>query len=240
MEVLVREFDTRPCIVHAHGKHAYQYWWEPIKTGFFSTQSSHFSKPDELTIITCNNGHPAMGMFERSLEHLGLPYSVFGHGVEPWINSQQKPVILASALKTIETPYVLYADSRDALLIGDPARALASFKSQFECDMLFGSDRINWPPERNFARFEEALAEQAKSEFRYLNGGLWIGKTDYCAEFFTLAAATKPIESAAESEQGILKQLFPIHHPQILLDYHCEIFLNTGFLLSRDALEINH
>jgi len=69
---------------------------------------------------------------------------------------------------------------------------------------------------------------------------LWIGKTDYCAEFFTRAAATQPLESAAESEQGILKQLFPIHHPQILLDYHCEIFLNTGFLLSRDALEINH
>jgi len=240
MEILVKEFNTRPCVVHGHGKHDYQYWWEPIKTGFFSTQTSCLAKPDELTIITCNNGHLAMGMFESSLDHLGLPYSVFGRGVEPWVNSQQKPAILAAALKTIDTPYVLYADSRDALLINDPALALDCFKHRFHCEMLFGADRINWPPGRQFARFEEPLARQAKSEFRYLNGGLWIGKTDYCAEFFTRAAATQPLESAAESEQGILKQLFPIHHPQILLDYHCEIFLNTGFLLSRDALEINH
>ncbi|MDP6530674.1 MAG: hypothetical protein QF375_02200 [Arenicellales bacterium] len=238
MEVLVREFNTRPCVVHGHGKHDYQYWWEPIKSAFFSTPPRIPTIPPGLTIITCNNGHPAMGMFESSLEYLGVPYRVFGQDINPWLNSRDKPTVLASALALVDTPYVLYADSRDAILIGDPAKALDRYEHQFSCDILFGADRINWPPEREFARFEEPLARQAHSEFRYLNGGLWIGRTAYCAEFFSRAATVAPVESAVESEQGILKKLFPECYPHVQLDYHCEIFLNTGFLLSHDALEI--
>jgi len=238
MDILVREFNTHPCVVHGHGKHDYQYWWEPIKSAFFSAPPAICSMPAELTIVTCNNGHRSMGMFERSLDYLGVPYRVFGQGVEPWVNSQAKPAALAAGLRSIDTDYVLYADSRDAIIVGDPAVVLERFKEGFSCDMLFGADRINWPPERQFARFEEPLAKQAGSDYRYLNGGLWIGKTGFCAELFSLAAVTEPVASASESEQGILKRLFQAHYPRIQLDYCCELFLNTGFLLSREALEI--
>jgi hypothetical protein len=241
LEVVNTLFSTSPIVIHAHGSHDNKPNWPPIKAAFFGLPKCELPANDLVTVITCNNGHHAMGIFERSLDHLGLSYRVFGQGIDPWMNSRDKPQVLHEALKTIETPYVLYADSRDAILIGDPAIAVRKFREHFNCKLLFGADRINWPPIRSFQKYEDQLAANYNTEFKYLNSGAWIGETAFCREFFAEAIATPAEEKAPESDQGVLKKLLPAYAGQVGLDYHCEIFQNIGFVNAPIfELNVNH
>lgn len=231
------EYGTSPVLVHAHGSHDYKPHWLPIKEAFFAEPPQSLAAPADLTVITCNNGHQAMGIFERSVAHLGIPYEVHGRGIPQWVNARDKPRVLLEALAAIPTRYVLYADSRDAILIGDPALALQRFQSQFQARLVFGADRINWPPINAFQRHEKARAASVSTDFPFLNGGMWIGETAFCKQFFEYVMETDPMPEAPESEQGILKKLLPEYPDTIALDYHCHIFLNIGFLTA-PVLEI--
>lgn len=230
LEVINTLFHTTPSIIHAHGSHDHKPNWLPIKNAFFDRPAKKTPVSDRVTVITCNNGHQAMGVLERSLEHAGIPYLVFGQGVHPWINAVHKPRILYEALMTIQTPYVIYADSRDAIMIDSPDNIIDTFIEHFNCKMLLGADRINWPPIPEFRDYEDKLAEGYDSEFRYLNGGVWIGETAFSAAFFKLAMETPPEAKAPESEQGILKKLLPQFKDEVALDYHCRIIQNIGFV----------
>ncbi|WP_299210420.1 glycosyltransferase domain-containing protein [uncultured Dokdonia sp.] len=223
-------FHTHPSIVHAHGSHSYKPNWQPILDSFFSTPKQTIGAKKNLTIITCNNGHPAMGLLERSLDHLGVPYQVYGKSYTPWVNSIHKPLAIANALDEVTTPYVLYADSRDAIFVNDPSSIMELFEKEFDCKLLFGADRLNWPPVKEFERFENDMASTYPGDFNYLNGGLWIGETSFCKAFFEESKKTAGVEKAAESEQGILKKLFMKYHPEVQLDYTCKVFQNIGFV----------
>jgi hypothetical protein len=238
LEVVNTVFNTKPIVIHAHGSHDHKPNWLPIKNAFFGMPERQISIGNLVTVITCNNGHQSMGMLERSLDHLGLPYLVFGQGINPWINSKNKPVVLYEALKTIETPYVLYADSRDAILIDDPNIAVANFIENFQCRMLFGADRINWPPIAEFQKYEDEQALNYNTTFKYFNGGAWIGETEFSRDFFKEAINTPVVEKAPESEQGILKKLFQAFKGDVALDYQCRIIQNIGFV-SEPIFEIN-
>jgi hypothetical protein len=233
------QFGTDPLVVHAHGRHHTKPHWPAIKSAFFSSPARSLGPVEDLTLITCNNGHEAMGLFERSCEHLGVPYRVFGAGVEPWVNAKHKPVVLRDALASIETRYVMYVDSRDAILFGSPHELLDRYRTRFDAAMVFGGDRMHWPPCTAFKEFELGLPKARDSDFHYLNGGCWIGETSYCHAFFVEACATPPVPEAPESEQGILRQLFPHHHPRVQLDYRCELFQNIGFVVA-EIFELVH
>ncbi|MBM3465586.1 MAG: hypothetical protein FJX76_26145 [Armatimonadetes bacterium] len=223
-------FDTRPVVVHAHGSHERKPNWPPIREWFFASAARQLGAAPDLTIITCNNGHPSMGLLERSLDHLGVPYLVAGHGIDPWVNSVHKPPVIVEALSGVTTRYVLYADSRDAIFVDDPRRAVSEYEEHFSCRMLFSADRLNWPAVTEFKRFEDRLPGAAESDFRYLNGGIWMGETEYCRTFFERVRVTPPAEEAPESEQGILKRLLMDTHPDVQFDYRCRIFQNIGFV----------
>ncbi len=219
-------------MVHAHGMLAHKPAWPKIRAALFALPSPALGPVAHLTLLTCNNGHDAMGLFERSAERLGVPYVVRGQGIMPWVNSRDKPRVIRDALDTIETEFVLYADSRDAVLLGNPAVARDRFAAMAGCDLLFGADRINWPALDRFRRFERGLPGASETDFPYLNGGAWIGRTAYCRQVFARACETAPLDEARDSEQGILKTLLPELHPRTRLDYRCEIFQNVGFLLT--------
>lgn len=225
-------FDTQPLIVHAHGHHANQVHWGPIRDGFFSLPPARAGGVQDLTVITCNNGAQAMGLFERSLDHLGVPYLVGGQGIAPWVNARDKPAVIHALLQRIETPYVLYADSRDALALGPLATLLERFIVHFDAEIVFGADRMHWPPLSRFKRFEKSVAGDAPGDFHYLNGGMWIGGTEFCRNLFARAKAMPGVPEAPESEQGILRQLF-LEQPQgIAIDYRCQLFQNIGFVVA--------
>ncbi|MCX7114093.1 MAG: hypothetical protein NTX45_29290 [Proteobacteria bacterium] len=225
-----RSFGTQPLIVHAHGPLHNKPAWPRIKEAVFSLPAQSLGPVEGLTLLTCNNGHENMGLFERSAANLGIPCMVRGEGIMPWVNSRHKPRVIYDALHEIDTEYVLYADSRDAVLLGSPQRAIQHLNALDGCDLLFGGDRINWPALDRFRQFESSLPGAKESEFRFLNGGAWVGRTAFCREFFAAAMRTAPASEVPDSEQGILKALFPQYHPRVQLDYRCEILQNIGFV----------
>lgn len=233
-----RNFGTQPLIVHAHGPLQNKPAWPSIKEAVFSLPAQSLGPIEELTLLTCNNGHENMGLFERSAANLGIPCMVRGEGIMPWINSRHKPQVIYEALHEINTEYVLYADSRDAVLLGNPHQAIQRLKGKTGCDLLFGGDRINWPALDHFRRFESSLLGAKESQFRFLNGGAWIGRTVFSREFFAAAIRTSPVQEVPDSEQGILKTLFPEYYPRVQLDYRCEILQNIGFVFS-DIFDIS-
>jgi hypothetical protein len=225
-----RMFGTRPIVFHAQGTHLMHPLWPEIHDHVFARPPRRVGPIPELTILTWNNGHPDMGLLERSLDRLEIPYVVTGRGIEQWVNARDKPRLTRDALREIDTPYVLGIDSGDAVLIDDPSHLIEWLETRFRCDLVFGADKINFPNTRSFKEFEDKLPGAATSEFRYLNGGTWIGRTEFCREFFAEACETPPDEVRPTSEQGILKKLFPRHFPRVQLDYTCSMFQNLGFI----------
>jgi hypothetical protein len=230
-------FNTMPLIVHAQGPHDNKPYWKPIRDVFFSSPKRKIGLPKDLTIFTWNNGHTAMGVFEKSMEHLGIPCMVLGHGIKNWENSKHKPILTYEALKDIKTEYIMGVDSRDAILIGDPKLIMKKFINDFKSDLIFSADLMNWPNIPEFKKFEDKCAESFNSDYKYLNSGAFIGKRDFCLEFFKVASQTKPSPKAPKADQGIFKRLFMDYYPKVQLDYKCQLFQNIGFVF-RKTLEI--
>jgi hypothetical protein len=226
-------FDTTPAVIHGHGRHKFKPHWDQVLSSYQEGKVEPLTLPDGLTILTCNSGNQAMGLLEESCRRSGLRYQVCGQGREPWVNSRDKPESIVQGLAEVKTPYVLYADSRDAIVVGCLERALRLYRKGFpECRLLFGADRINWPNVREFKKFEESVApSDAQESFLYLNGGVWLGHRDFCLEFFQKALETEPVAQAADSEQGMLKKLFQEYYPRVQLDYHSSLFQNLGFVI---------
>jgi hypothetical protein len=243
MRLTNTEFHTEPLVVHANGNLDHVPHWPPIREAFFNSEPQNLGVPEDLTVITCNDGHPALGLFESSLRRLGVPHISAGSKQGPvWRNSIDKIRTLREILAETSTKYVLYADSRDAILIGDPRLLLERFVTRFEvlgATLLFSADTINWPPDKSFRRYEDSLSALSGSTFRYLNSGVWVGRVDAAASLFELAARTDPHPEAPDSDQGILRRLLPQFHKSLLLDYRCELFQNVGFVY-HPILQVEH
>lgn len=222
-------FGTHPLLVHAHGPHRNKPLWKPVKEAFYAEPARELGAVEGLTVVTCNNGHPLNGVFERSLAHLGIPVVIAGRDRREWINRRDKPAALLEALREIETPLTLAADSRDCMATGDLSPAVERFREK-GCELFFGADLINWPPLAEFQQYEEGLPGAAETPFRFLNGGCWIGRTAFCREFFEEVVATTPVAEAPDSEQGLLKKVLPRYAGAVRLDYRTEIFINIGYL----------
>lgn len=227
------KYNTEPLVVHAGGPLKRKPHWQEIKEAFFSSPRASIGPVADLTIMTWNNGDGAMGILEKSLDHLGVPYVVKGAGVREWVNSEHKPLLAYEAVSEARTKYVMGVDSRDAIVIGDPNVIVRRFEQNFSCEMVFGADLMNWPNVARFKRFEESLPGAAGTDFKYLNGGMWIGRTEFCREFFAAAVRAEKISEAPDSEQGILKQLLQLYHPRVGLDYRCQLFQNLWLVFDQ-------
>ncbi|MEO0509790.1 MAG: glycosyltransferase domain-containing protein [Verrucomicrobiota bacterium] len=224
-------YGTNPIVFHAHSHYPRQRHWPKIREHFFNSQERSLTACSDVTIVTCNNGHSAMGLFEDSLAHFGLDCVVKGQGIENWINSEHKPPLILEAAAETTTPYLLYVDSRDAILMDDPAILVERYEAHFrDYDMVFSSDLLSWPTVSEFTRFERQLPGAADTEFKYLNGGVWMGRTDFCREFWERAVQTPPVENRKDSEQGILRRVFQEFVPRVTMDYRCSMFQNIGFV----------
>lgn len=103
---------------------------------------------------------------------------------------------------------------------------------------------LRYTESRNFisSEWEEFAAGLSGSPWKFLNGGAWVGKTDYCKEFFG-KAVKKDVNGLImngllphkkkwlagdimESEQIILHWLFRESYPRVQLDYNNDIFMN--------------
>lgn len=223
-------FDTYPVVFHAQGKEIFSPHWPVILRWFFDSDSVVCSPDPRLTIVTWNHHAYRRGVFEKSLAHLGLSALVLGRGVKHWVNSLHKPRLVLEALKTIRSEYVLAVDGFDAIALRNPAEIIERFETDFSCDLLFNAGKVCWPQLERFRTFERSIPEATTSPFRYLNGGAWIGRTQFCRGFFEAVAATPALEGWPQSEQGLLKQRFPDWYPGVSLDYRCRIFQTLQYV----------
>lgn len=238
MDLLVKETGGRPVLVHGHGNHDLKPIFDAVRTALFAKPLEKVESAGEVTLFTCNNGHPSLGLLEESAERLGVEVVVAGQGRKDWCNAVDKPQVICEALESIRTEYALYADSRDCLLLGSPDRALRVFREHFaDRELVFGADIVNWPPVLSFQRYEKRLAGADAGRYRFLNGGCWLGRTRFCRKFFEEVARTEPVPEAADSEQGLLKALLPKYADEVGLDYGTKIFFNCGFVAG-DIIEI--
>ena len=228
-----RTFDSAPLVLHGQGPDFVHPFWSEIVAAFFAEPRQHLGAIDDLTIITWNNGARAdLGLLERSLDHLGVPYRVLGAEIASWRSSRDKPRLTAEALAEITTPFVLGVDSRDAILVGDPRDLPRRLPAG--CDLLFNAERVHFPFVPALKVFEDQCTAAKASPYRYLNGGAWLGRLAFCRRFFAEACDTPPLAEHPSSEQGILKQLLPRHHPRVQLDTRCRLFQTLGFVFQRD------
>lgn len=222
--------ETEPLLFHAQGYHDYKPIWPRIRAHVFDAPRQQIGSSDRVTVLTCNNGHGAMGLFEDSCAHLGVPVVVAGREFPDWSNAVQKPQAILNALEKVQTPWVLHADSRDAILAGDPDRLVDDMAQDFAgADMVFGGCQLSWPNDAAFSAFECGLPGAEASDYKHLNGGLWIARTDFARELFKAVLSTEAHPAAPDSEQGKLRKLFPEYHPRIVVDYGLRMFHNVGF-----------
>lgn len=215
-------FDTYPLVFHAQGKMHKNPLWEFVSNTYYSPKKDC----ERLDIITWNsrvrndflkqNGKQ-LGIFEESLGT--LRHTVLGQDATQWYN-RMKLTSAADYLAGSKFEFTLGADSSDVLLRGEPSEILERFLSM-DCDMLFNAELHCWPDSLDPAikAFEESVASD--HAFKYLNGGVWIGKTAFCKEVFERG---KKLGQGPGSEQAILKQVYKEFYPRIKLDHRCEIF----------------
>lgn len=219
-------FGTRPIAVHCPSP-LHDDWRRFV--GTVMDQGQRRCQAPDVTVFTWNGtDRPTKpcGVLERSLERLGIPTLVLGQGPgAPWKNID-KFRLTFEALQRVKTPYVIGADSCDVIFFDNPQLAVDRFRTEFHCELVFNATGSRcWPELPEFVRFESALPMAKVAQQRHwLNSGLFIGKTEFCREYFRQLAQEPPIAGYEFSDQAVIKQTWPRWFPQVQLDYFSSIF----------------
>ncbi len=182
-------------------------------------------------MITWNNGQRSQpfdkpgGVLEASLQRLGVDVVVLGQNDQHWRNFD-KLRLTAEALQSVTTPYVIGADSCDCVFLDSPQLAVDRFRMHFDCSLLFnGTGSRCWPELPEFVRYQQTLPLAALAQGRHwINSGLFIGKTEFCREYFRGLAAAEPVEGFVGSDQAVVMATLADWYPRVQIDYFSQIF----------------
>jgi len=196
---------------------------------------------DRLTILTWNN--LAKGVLEESLDLAGVPHVVKGRDRVVW-NNLMKFRFNLEVIDQVKTEYVMGLDSHDVLFLGKPKDVVDRF-STMDCSMLFNAETRFYPDLRVDYYQKNKVFQQSisQSKFCYLNAGAWIGRREFCREFWQSCREVKFWEMVDCSDppklyscdQSVIHGVFNKYHPKVTLDYHCNIFLNVSFVSDDDV-----
>ncbi len=234
---------TQPII---HDRHLVKAEFQKLKQ---RVEPNCFKLPKDLTIVTCRNqgsmedriiehlkGFEEVSILEQNLEYLGIECVVLRDDRLPWRNTF-KFELLNDYFKSgkCKTKYFMFLDAIDVIFINDPNRVVNIFES-FSCDALFmstkGLDGYSCMPE-----VYEQITKINNSNGRYLNSGVYIGKTDFIKEVIesamiyaqppgvTMDDYRKYCESNPKDyphgaqDQDIFRFLEPKYYPRLKVDY---------------------
>ena len=208
-----------------------------------------FQHPKNLTIVTCRNegsledriiphlsGYEETSILERNMEYLGLDLVVLTDARLPWRNTFKFEMIhnyLNSGKCTTE--YFMCLDAIDVIFVEEPQKVIDIFHT-FECDALFMStqslDGYNCMPE------VKKWADRINGgKMRYLNSGVYIGKTSFIKKVFDEAIKyaiphgvtmdetqeyylSNPIDyPMGSTDQNIFRYIEPKFYPRMKVDY---------------------
>ncbi len=221
-------FGSHPIVGHCpgptHGR------WRRIVDAVLSQKMRAARGPD-ATFLTWNTGarpgrpDKPCGLFERSLAQFQIEPMVVGQGRKNWRN-RDKLQLTADALESITTPYVVGGDSCDVMFFDDPALIVSRFRKHFTCDLLFNSTGSScWPQLPRLMEFQVSrpIAKFLKGR-HWINSGLFVGKTQFCREYFRELANAPPVEGYGHSDQAVVMETWPRWYPRVQADDLCQIF----------------
>jgi hypothetical protein len=231
-----------------HDRHIVKSFFEDMKNK--KLHSKAFKMPNDLTIVTCRNegsmedriiehlkGYELKSILECSLEYLGIDeLVVLKDDRLPWRNTFKFEMIhnyLNSGKCTTE--YFMCCDAIDVIFQDSPQAVIDIFES-FDCECLFMSthstDGYDCMGEvKNF------VDEINGGNRRYLNSGVYIGKTSLVKEMFDEAIkyaiphgvtmgdyreylSRKPADYPKGSQdQDIFRYIEPKFYPRVKVDY---------------------
>lgn len=201
-----------------------------------------FTKPDNLTLVTCRNegtmedriipslrGYEETSILESNLQHLGIEGLVVLTDTRlPWRNTFKFELIL-NYLRSgkCNTEYFMYCDAIDVIFLDHPKKVISIFES-FNCDALFMSsnstDGYNCMPEI------KSLADgYNRGNNRYLNSGVYIGKTEFIKEIFEEAINYAIPHGVTMSEYPDYLKSNPLNYPKGSQDQDIFRFLEPKF-----------
>lgn len=197
--------------------------------------------PGGLSIITWNNLEK--GVLERSLEAKKIPYILKGSDIKEW-NNLKKFRLNLEAILASDSEYFMGMDSHDVIFVGSPSDALSRFLS-LDCDLLFNGE-IKFYPDlpidyyQSNKRFQENLG--LGKAFRYLNSGAWIGKRDFCLEFFKECSEIRVWDifdcsdhaKLYNCDQSVAHDVFRRYSPRVKIDWSCSVFCNMAHFGAKD------
>ena len=229
-----------------HDRHLVKTEFEKLKQRL---QPNCFELPKELTIVTCRNkgsmedriidhlkGYEEVSILEQNLNYLGIELVVLRDDRLPWRNTF-KFELLNDYLGSdkCKTEYFMCVDAIDVIFIDNPTKVIEIFES-FNCDALFMStnslDGYNCMPE-----VHNKILQINNSNGRYLNSGVYIGKTSFIRKVIKSAMeyayppgvtmdeyrdylASQPKDYPKGSQdQDIFRFLEPKFYPRLKVDY---------------------
>ena len=145
------------------------------------------------------------------------------------------------ALKTIQTEYVIGADSSDAVLVKPLANIIDAFLT-FQSQLVFNAENDLWPQNPNTITDvwrKEQVAASTYGPFRFLNSGLWMGRREFCIEFFracmnadilSLVNTHQLKAYSLDSDQTRAHYSFGKFPGQVKMDCECKLFQNLAFV----------
>ena len=208
-----------------------------------------FKLPSNLTIVTCRNEgtmvdrllphlheYEHTSILEFNLDYLGIDLVVLTDARLPWRNTFKFEMIrnyLSSG--ECKTEYFMCCDAIDVIFRDDPQVVIDIFES-FDCDCLFMSSHAldGYSCMTEVKRFVDEING---NNGRYLNSGIYIGKTSFVKEMFDEAIkyaiphgvimadymeylSRNPIDYPKGSQdQDIFRYIEPKFYPRIKVDY---------------------
>ena len=222
--------NTNPMLAHAPGDPDYSHWWNKI----YDIRIPRCKPIDHLSIFTWNSKNPQpnkdMGIFESCLESAGYEHEVLRHE-GCWNTNRIKIQMTIEHLMKVKTPYVLAADSSDVVILSSLDGIVEKFLDK-KCDILFNAEIRFWPYDQmeDVKKFEDSI--MSNGPFRYLNAGVWIGKTEGCLDFFKKCKNHIAWEPHPYSEQVCVKKTHVELHPKSMIDWSCSLFQNLNLATS--------
>jgi hypothetical protein len=178
----------------------------------------------KLTVVFVSNlSEPGSG--PRSLDYFGTPYRIIGADIEKW-DFEKRLLYVDRLLPEVKTEYMMVMDSDDVFTVAALDIALERFRRDFDCQLLFNAGQNFWPPELDESTSVRAFCDRTPSdngpEHRYVNGGMWIGRTDFYRRISKEILNTSSPRPG--DDQSIFYLMYQKYHPEIQLDYRCQIF----------------
>ena len=224
-------FGTTPLLLHAPND-SNQFWRKTVKRFFLEQPQRQYGAVPDMTVFTWNSGSQP-GVFEQSMERLGMPCTCLGRGVSDWTHLK-KMQLLATALRYVTTPYVLAADSYDVLVLGDLRKSVERFLGMNR-QICFNAAEVGNKGGLASSLAIEHECHRGKGRLRHLNSGLMIGKTEFCLMFYDIAAQLVPVTRQVINQwsgetkmlcndQAAMKVASHLFYADVGLDHECRIF----------------